>query len=87
MKSFELFSFLEVLLAIHVHVVAHSKVFEDVVGFLPVHFSRAFWNVLGNSETASLVFVNAICELVLDPAHEVKSTLAVGRHTSNRFDS
>ena len=87
MKSFELFSFLEVLLAVHAHFVALSKVFEDFVGFLPVHFSRVLWNVHGNSGTASQVFVKAIRELVLDPAHEVKSTLAVDRRTSNRFDS
>ena len=35
----------------------------------------------------SQVFVKAICELVLEPVHEVKSTLAVDRRTSNRFDS
>ena len=66
MKSFELFSFHEVFLAIRVHVVALSKVFEDVIGFPPVHFRRVLWNMLGDSETASQVFVEAICELTLD---------------------
>ena len=60
MKSFELFSFLEVLLAVNVHVVTLSKVFKDFVGFLPDNFSRVLWNVHGNSETASQVFVKAI---------------------------
>ena len=35
----------------------------------------------------SQVFVKAICELVLEPVHVVKSTIAVDRRTSNRFDS
>ena len=35
----------------------------------------------------SQVFVKAICELVLEPVHEVKRTIAVDRRTSNRFDS
>ena len=69
-----------------VNVVTLSNALESFERLLPVDFRRILWDVHRYSETTSEIFVQTICHLGLDAAHQMESAFAINGGSPNRFD-
>ena len=63
-----------------------SNALESFERLLPVDFRRILWDVHRYSETTSEIFVQTICHLGLDAAHQMESAFAINGGSPHRFD-